>query len=95
MKEGPSGVSPDLGRVVEARGSAGCVLFPSIPSPLWAQFSCFAGGDWGVGGMCPLSKLGSLEGSYGSETSAQPLLGARLALGWGGSPPPSCPPQCV
>lgn len=31
---------------------------------------------WGlrVGGMCPLSKLGALEGSYGSEASAQPYL---------------------
>lgn len=81
-KEGPSGVSPHLGRVVEALGSAGCVLFPSIPSPLWAQFSCFGGGGWGAG-MRPLSRVGALEGSDGSATSAQPLLGARLALGWG------------
>lgn len=76
-KEGPSGVSPHLGRVVEVWGQRD-VSSSHLSRPLSGPNSPALGG-----GMCPLSKLGALEGSDGSGTSAQPLLGARLALGWG------------
>lgn len=56
---------------------------PIYPVPSLGLILLLWGWGWGLGGgMCPLSKLGALEGSYGSATSAQPLLGARLALGW-------------
>lgn len=77
-------MSPDLG---SGRGSgvSGMCPLPIYPIPLSGPNSpALRVGIGGGGSMCPLSKLGALEGSYGSRDicTAPAWCQAGSGVGW-------------